>query len=107
VLNSGYVRTAVLKGLPRRSIVIKHALRNAMIPTLAEIGLGFGYTLGGLVVIESVFSYPGIGQLLVQSVQSRDVPTLQAAVLVVAIAYSLGNLIADIGSMSLNPRLRE
>lgn len=107
VLNSGYVRTAVLKGLPRRSIVIRHALRNAMIPTLAEIGLGFGYTLGGLVVIESVFSYPGIGQLLVQAVQSRDVPTLQAAVLVVAVAYSLGNLLADIGSLSLNPRLRD
>jgi peptide/nickel transport system permease protein len=105
-LNSGYVRTAVLKGLHKRSVVVKHALRNAMIPTLAEIGLGFGYSLGGLVVIETVFSYPGIGQFLVQSIQNRDIPALQAAVLVVAAAYSIGNLLADMGSVSLNPKLR-
>lgn len=105
-LNSGYVRTAVLKGLYKRSVVVKHALRNAMIPTLAEIGLGFGYSLGGLVVIETVFSYPGIGQFLVQSIQNRDIPGLQAAVLVVAAAYSIGNLVADVGSLALNPKLR-
>ncbi|MCC6303909.1 MAG: ABC transporter permease [Rhodobacteraceae bacterium] len=105
-LNSGYVRTAVLKGLTRRRIVVTHALRNAMIPTLAEIGLGFGYSLGGLVVIETVFSYPGIGQFLVQSIQNRDIPGLQAGVLVVAAAYGIGNLVADVGSLALNPRLR-
>lgn len=80
VLNSSYIRTAVLKGLSSRTVIVRHALRNAMIPTLAEIGLGFGYSLGGLVIVETVFSYPGIGQLLVQSVQSRDIPTLQASV---------------------------
>jgi len=105
-LNSGYVRTAVLKGLHKRSVVVKHALRNAMIPSLAEIGLSFGYSLGGLVVIETVFSYPGIGQFLVQAIQNRDIPALQAAVIVVAAAYSIGNLIADVGSLALNPKLR-
>jgi len=106
VLNSGYVRTAVLKGMPKRVVVVNHALRNALIPTLAEIGLTVGYSLGGLVVIESVFSYPGIGQLLVQAVQNRDIITLQGAVLIVAAAYSVGNLIADAGSVALNPKLR-
>lgn len=105
-INSGYVRTAILKGLAKRPIVVKHALRNAMIPTLAEIGLGFGYSLGGLVIIETVFSYPGIGQFLVQTIQNRDIAGLQAAVLVVAAAYSIGNLLADIGSLALNPKLR-
>lgn len=105
-INSGYVRTAILKGLAKRPIVVKHALRNAMIPTLAEIGLCFGYSLGGLVIIETVFSYPGIGQFLVQTIQNRDIAGLQAAVLVVAAAYSIGNLLADIGSLALNPKLR-
>lgn len=105
-LNSGYVRTAVLKGLPRRRVIVRHALRNAMIPTLTEIGLTLGYCLGGLAVVETVFSYPGIGQLLVQSIQSRDLPIVQAAVLIVAAAYAVGNLLADIGSILLNPRLR-
>lgn len=106
VINSGYIRTAVLKGLPTWLILVKHALRNAMIPTLTEIGLTFGYCLGGLVVIETVFSYPGIGQLLVQSVQNRDIMMLQSAVLIVAAAYSIGSLMADVASMALNPKLR-
>jgi peptide/nickel transport system permease protein len=105
-LDAGYVRTAVLKGLPSRLIIIKHALRNAMLPTLVEIGLNFGYTLGGLVIVETVFSYAGIGQLLVLSVQTRDVPTIQATVLIVAAAYGIGNLLADVFSILLNPRLR-
>lgn len=105
-LDLGYVRTAVLKGLPRRLVIFKHALRNAMLPTLVEIGLNFGYTLGGLVIVETVFSYAGIGQLLVMSVQTRDVPTIQATVLIVAAAYGVGSLLADIGSIILNPKLR-
>ena len=105
-LGSGYVRTATLKGLPGWVVVARHALRNALLPTLAEIGMNFGYTLGGLVIVETVFSYAGIGQLVVMSVETRDVPTLQAAVLVVAAAYGIGNLLADIGSIALNPKLR-
>lgn len=105
-LSSGYVRTATLKGLPRRLVIVKHALRNSMLPTLVEIGLNFGYTLGGLVIIETVFSYPGIGQFLVHSVQTRDVPSIQATILIVAAAYGIGNLLADVGAMLLNPKLR-
>jgi peptide/nickel transport system permease protein len=105
-LSSGYVRTATLKGLPRWLIVVKHALRNSMLPTLVEIGLNFGYALGGLVIVETVFSYAGIGQFLVASVQTRDVPSIQATVLIVAAAYGIGNLIADVGAVLLNPKLR-
>jgi peptide/nickel transport system permease protein len=100
------VRTARLKGLPPRLVIVKHALRNSMLPTLVEIGLNFGYTLGGLVIIETVFSYAGIGQFLVLSVQTRDVPSIQATVLIVAAAYGIGNLVADVASMLLNPKLR-
>ncbi|MBL8701171.1 MAG: ABC transporter permease [Alphaproteobacteria bacterium] len=106
VLDSNYVRTAELKGLPPLTVIVKHALRNALLPTVAEIGMNFGYVLGGLVVVETVFSYAGVGQLMVMSVSHRDLPTLQATVLVVAAAYGIGNLIADVVSMRLNPRLR-
>jgi peptide/nickel transport system permease protein len=105
-LDATYVRTATLKGLPRAMVILKHALPNAMLPTLVEIGLNFGALLGGLVVIETIFNYAGIGQLMVMSVQTRDVPTLQAAVLLIAAAYCLGSLVADVASMLLNPRLR-
>lgn len=106
VLGSPYIRTAVLKGLPRGEVIGRHALRNAMVPTVQEIGLIFGYTLGGLVVIETVFSYSGIGQLMVNAVNQRDVPIIQATVLLVATAYCLGNLLADLGTVLVNPRLR-
>ncbi|MCC7428093.1 MAG: ABC transporter permease [Alphaproteobacteria bacterium] len=106
VLDSNYVRTAELKGLPRLTVIVRHALRNALLPTVAEVGMHFGYVLGGLVVVETLFSYAGIGQLMVMSVSHRDVPTLQATVLVVAAAYGVGNLLADVVSMRLNPRLR-
>lgn len=105
-LRTNYVRTATLKGLPGWIVVIKHALRNAMLPALVEIGLNFGYTLGGLVIVETVFAYAGIGQLLMMAVQSRDIPTIQAVVIVIAAAYGIGNLLADVVSIALNPKLR-
>lgn len=105
-LGTAYVRTALLKGVPRWQVILKHALPNAMLPTLVEIGLSFGALLGGLVIIETIFNFAGVGQLMVMSVQSRDVPVLQACVLVIAAAYSVGSLLADIASMLLNPRLR-
>lgn len=105
-LRANYVRTATLKGLPGAVVVVKHALRNAMLPALVEIGLNFGYTLGGLVIVETVFAYAGIGQLLMMAVQSRDIPTIQAVVIVIAAAYGIGNLIADVVSIALNPKLR-
>ena len=106
-LTSNYVRTAVLKGLSPRLVVWKHAVPNALPPVVAEIGMNFGYVLGGLVVVETLFSYSGVGQLMVMSVESRDVPTIEATVLVVAAAYGFGNLLADIVALRLNPRLRD
>jgi peptide/nickel transport system permease protein len=105
-LRSDYVRTAVLKGLPRRTVAIKHALRNGMLPAIAVIGMTFGNALGGLVVVETVFSYPGIGQLMVSAISARDVPIIQSTVMIVAAAYAVGNLMADVVSIALNPRLR-
>lgn len=106
VLESNYVRSAELKGLPRLTVIVKHALRNALLPAVAEIGMNFGYVLGGLVIVETLFSYAGIGQLMMMSVSHRDVPTLQATVLLVAAAYGVGNLLADMASLLLSPQLR-
>lgn len=105
-LASPYVRTATLKGLPRWVVVVKHALPNVLPPTVTEIGMYFGYVIGGLVVVETLFSYSGIGQMMTNAVSYRDIPTIQAGVLVVAAAYGIGNLCADVTALLLNPRLR-
>jgi peptide/nickel transport system permease protein len=106
VLGSDYVRTAILKGLPAWAVVLKHALPNALPPIIAEIGMNFGYVIGGLVVVETLFSYAGLGQMVTNAVNYRDIPTIEAAVLVVAAAYGIGNLLADTAALVLNPRLR-
>ena len=82
-----YIRTAVLKGLPRRRVVFGHVLRNAMVPTVTVIGSQVGWLIGGLVVIETLFVYPGIGKLMVDAALTHDVPLLEACVLMVAILY--------------------
>jgi peptide/nickel transport system permease protein len=105
-LSSPYIRTAVLKGMPWRTVILKHALPNVLPPTITEIGMYFGYVIGGLVVVETLFSYAGIGQMLTNAVSFRDVPTIEAGVLVIAAAYGVGNLFADIVVLLLNPRLR-
>jgi peptide/nickel transport system permease protein len=106
VLDTNYVRTATLKGLPRAVVVFKHALRNALLPTITVIAINLGFLLGAVVVVETVFSYPGIGSLVVFAVQNRDVPLLQSTVLIVAAAYTLSNLLADILYAVLNPQVR-
>jgi peptide/nickel transport system permease protein len=106
VLGSPYVTAARAKGLPERVVVLRHALRNALLPTITVLALDIGRLMGGIVVIETVFAYPGLGRLLVFSVQSRDIPTLQAAILVVAGVYALANLAADLLYAWLNPRIR-
>jgi peptide/nickel transport system permease protein len=106
VLDSDYVRTAELKGVPRARIVWRHALPNALIPTLNVTALNLAYLIGGVVVVEKVFSYPGFGSLLVDSLQLRDVPLIEATILLSAAVYIGANLLADIGSILLNPRLR-
>jgi peptide/nickel transport system permease protein len=105
-LSAPYVRTAVLKGLPRLRIVLRHVLPNALAPTIAQVGMLFGYTLGGLIIVETLFSYPGIGSLMVSSVAARDIPVVQATILLVSAAYCLGNLLADVAAAYINPRLR-
>jgi peptide/nickel transport system permease protein len=106
VMQAKYVRTAVLKGLPMRQIVLKHVLPNALLPTISVVAVNVGWMLGGLIIVENVFAYPGLGRLLLVSIQSRDVPLLQALALLMAVTYSLSNLIADLSYGILNPRIR-
>jgi peptide/nickel transport system permease protein len=106
-LDTAYVRTATLKGLPRRRVVLDHALRNALAPTIAVIGTQIGWLVGGLVVVEWLFSYPGIGKLMADAAKLKDVRVLEATVLVVAAIYMLSNLAADVVVALLNPRVRD
>jgi peptide/nickel transport system permease protein len=106
VLDSEYVRMAELKGLPSRAVLLRHALPNALIPTLNVTAINLGYLIGGVVIVEKVFSYPGFGSLLVDALQYRDIPLIEATVLIAAAAYVGANLLADLGAILLNPRLR-
>jgi peptide/nickel transport system permease protein len=106
VLDSEYVRMAELKGLPRRQVLLRHALPNALAPTLNITALNLAYLIGGVVIVEKVFSYPGFGSLLVDALQLRDLPLIEATVLIAAAVYVGANLLADIGAILLNPRLR-
>jgi peptide/nickel transport system permease protein len=105
-LKRPYVRTAVLKGLPRRTVVFKHVLRNALLPTITVIAISFGWLISGLIVIENVFNYPGLGRLLVFAIDRRDLPLLQAITMVTVLAFALANLAADLLYAWLNPRIR-
>ncbi len=106
VLDSEYVRMATLKGVPRWRVVVRHALPNSLGPALNVTALNLTYLIGGIVVVESVFSYPGLGKLLVDSVSVRDVPVVEAIALLAAAVYIVANLVADVLAMLLNPRLR-
>jgi peptide/nickel transport system permease protein len=107
VLAMPYIRTAVLKGLPRGRVIFGHVLRNAMVPTVTVIGSQVGWLIGGLVVVEVLFAYPGIGNLMVDAAKRNDIPLLEASVLMVAILYMISNLIADIVVALLSPRIRK
>lgn len=106
VLDSEYVRMATLKGLPRWRVVIFHALPNAAAPALNTMALNLAYLIGGVVVVEQVFAFQGLGTLLVDSVYLRDAPIIEAVVLLVSVIYITANLFADVISILLNPRLR-
>jgi peptide/nickel transport system permease protein len=105
VLNRDYVRTARAKGLVERTIIVRHALKNALIPVITVSGLQVGYLLGGAVIVEQVFTLPGIGRLLLDSIYGRDYPVVQGTVLVVAFAFVLVNLIVDLLYAFLDPRI--
>ena len=106
VLKSPYVRTAKLKGLAKWRVVYVHALRNAMLPTVTVIAFNIGWMLGGVVLVEQVFSYPGLGSLVLYSIEQRDIPLLQASMFFVAAGYCFANLLADICYALLDPRIR-
>ena len=106
VLDSEYVRTATLKGLPRFRVVFWHALPNALVPALNVTALNLAYLIGGVVIVERVFSYNGIGSLLVESIFLRDAPLIEATTLLVSGIYIAANLFADVFAIVLNPRLR-
>ena len=105
-LNQDYIRTARSKGLVEQWVVIRHALRNALIPVLTTFGLNLGWLLGGAVVIESVFSWPGLGRLMIDSISIRDITIVQASLLFFATSFVLINLVVDILYTVLDPRIR-
>jgi ABC-type dipeptide/oligopeptide/nickel transport system permease component len=105
-LGQDYIRTARAKGVSERSVVYKHALRNAMIPVLTLIGLQFGALLAGAIVTETIFSWPGIGRLTVSAISNRDYALVQGCILAVGLTYVLVNLITDMLYMVVNPRIR-
>lgn len=106
VLGSNFVRTAVLKGIPWPQVLVRHVLRNALVPTLTIVASQVGYLVGGLVVVEKLFGYPGIGNLLYQAALHHDAILLEDCTLVVACIYMLSNLAADMLYAALNPRIR-
>lgn len=106
ILQEDYIRTAWAKGLGERAVVIKHGLRNALIPVITMMGLQFGFLLGGSIIVEKVFNWPGLGRLLVDAVEMRDYPVLQAEVLLFSLEFILINLLVDILYAAINPRIR-
>lgn len=106
VLRTDYVRAADLKGLPRRQVLVKHVLRNSLLPTVTVVAMGIGWLIGGLIVTETVYGYPGLGRLLIYGIQRRDLILIQACSMVVVTAFSLSNLLADLLYAVLNPRIR-
>lgn len=106
VLNEDYVRTAYAKGLAPHRVIMGHALRNALLPLLTILGLQLGTLLGGAVITEVIFSWPGVGQLTVEAIQRRDYPVLQACVLVISLSYVVVNTLTDLAYAWFDPRVR-
>jgi ABC-type dipeptide/oligopeptide/nickel transport system permease component len=106
VLNEEYLRTARAKGLAERRVIVGHALRNAALPVVTVVGLMFGTLMGGAVVTETIFAWPGVGLLTIQAIQNRDFPLVQAAVLMVAVVFVFVNLLVDLLYVYFDPRIR-
>ncbi|WP_137179125.1 ABC transporter permease [Roseomonas sp. AR75] len=105
-LHTDYVRAARLKGLPERVVLRRHALRNALLPTITIVALDVGYVLGGIIVVEEIFAIPGIGRTLIVAVQNRDLPMIQAGALVMAATYCIANFLADLAYAALDRRIQ-
>ena len=106
VLSADYVRTARAKGLAEKAVIFQHALRNAMVPVITIVGIQFGRLLGGAVVTESVFAYPGIGRLVINSIANRDYPVVQGTLMLVVLIFLITNIIVDASYALLDPRVK-
>lgn len=106
VIRQDYIRTARAKGVKQRVVITRHALRNALIPVITVIGLQFGYLLGGAVLTETVFSWPGVGTYLVNSIKAKDTPSVMGCVIVFSIAFSIVNLLVDLLYAFVDPRIK-
>jgi ABC-type dipeptide/oligopeptide/nickel transport system permease component len=106
VLMQDYIRTAKAKGIPYKKIIFKHALKNALIPVITVVGLQLGRLLGGAILTETVFSWPGIGTLVVSAIVNRDYPIVQGVVFIVTVLFILVNLLVDILYAYIDPRIR-
>ena len=106
VLSSDYIRSARLKGLRERYVVRRHAVPNALAPAVAVISLDIGYLLGGIIVVEEIFAWPGLGRTLIYALENRDLPVIQAITLLLASVYAISNLLSDIVIATLDPRVR-
>lgn len=106
VLSSDYVRAARLKGLSERRVIFRHALPNSLAPAVAVISLDIGYLLGGIIVVEEIFAWPGLGRVLMYALENRDLPVIQAVTLLLAAIYAVSNLVSDIVIALIDPRVR-
>ena len=106
VMQADFIRTARAKGITRARVIFRHALPNAVLPIIAMIGIDIGIFMGGIVVVESVFGWPGIGQLAWQAIQRVDIPIIMGVTLVSAVAIVLGNLLADLVAPLIDPRIK-
>lgn len=106
VLHADYIRAARLKGLDARTVLFKHALRNALLPAITIVALDVGYLLGGIIVVEEIFALPGVGRQLIVAIQNRDLPAIQAGALIMAATYSAVNFLADIAYAALDKRIQ-
>jgi peptide/nickel transport system permease protein len=106
VLDSTYVKVARARGLPERVVIMHHALRNALLPSITVLAQDFGFLIGGIVAVETIFAYPGLGRMLIFSLERQDLPLMQAAILVLTAVYCIANLIADLLYGVFNPRIR-
>ncbi len=106
VLDTDYVLAARLRGLGRTTVLFRHALRNSLLPTITILALDVGYLIGGIIVVEEIFAFPGVGRLMIVSIQERDLPMIQAGALVMAVTYALANLLADFAYVYLDRRIQ-
>jgi len=105
-LKQPYVRTAELKGLSYPTVILKHVLRNALLPTITVLAISVGWLISGLIVVENVFNYPGMGRLLVSAIENRDLPVIQAVAMITVVGFALANLAADLLYAALDPQIR-